>query len=229
MALPTQRCRFLEIPREIRDVIYGFALSYEQSLCGDVYPNIVARYANENSPLRHICHQTSAETQNLLLKVNDTITFASIVGVAGLSTFLDLAPRMRSPYWKNMTRINIYTNTSVPASAALDAQPFSTERIFQVFRSTDFADLEAYCTRNLGVRAFLHFKAQSKDMDELSQSYNVWSQALKMVREVEVKRPTYSKLFSMPTGDQIRVLNRELHRNLQDIIEINREIIVKLI
>jgi hypothetical protein len=68
---------------------------------------MVTQDANENSPLSHVCHQSCYETQNLVFNFKNKITFASVSGVSGLTTFLAHAPIMQSPRWNSIT-IRIY-------------------------------------------------------------------------------------------------------------------------
>ena len=110
---PSGVCHYLKVPREIRDIIHTYALTYEDGLVatseptrhGPVYsrwsPSLQPFQYSERpaedydgtifkpgdcNPLRLVCHQTRAETRGLLLSSND-ISFSLIP--QGHSRWLD--------------------------------------------------------------------------------------------------------------------------------------------
>jgi len=110
---PSGVCHYLNLPREIRDIIHTYALTYEDGLVATSEPyrygpghfrwspklqpfQCSERPAEDHdgvtfkpgdcNPLRLVCHQTRAETRGLLLSLND-ISFSLIP--QGNSRWLD--------------------------------------------------------------------------------------------------------------------------------------------
>lgn len=78
------RCDFFELPRELRDMVYKFALHHENGLVTSPHQasapvfRIKTEGAQENykdpNNLRHVCRQLHEETKGVLFKMN-TVTF----------------------------------------------------------------------------------------------------------------------------------------------------------
>jgi hypothetical protein len=103
------RCRLLELPRELRDEIYKFALTYEEGLRvtknmklfpAKLRPNAKGQGGAalvEANTIELTCRQIYTETGGLTMRLNDTFTFkSSAADKYGLRKFLEFAWKLQS-------------------------------------------------------------------------------------------------------------------------------------
>lgn len=142
--------RFLDLPAEIRNQIYEYALHCDNGLCGDTYPKLYTNTSppREPNPLKPVCRQLYAETRQTSLKYNDSYTFSGpdilgSYGDGGLGAFLAFQPMLRSSLCKNVSKIRI-----VPDALCSISETFITEPLLRLFASPEFALVEAFCKEN---------------------------------------------------------------------------------
>tara|TARA_R110002003_G_scaffold104_31_gene8470 strand:- start:3385 stop:4266 length:882 start_codon:yes stop_codon:yes gene_type:complete len=119
------RCRFFELPAELRDAIYRYALSYDNGLITAPHPRSTPTLFVNNEKigpcnkdpklLRYVCRQIFQETKGIMLKVN-TITFkgaptayqkpaVQLTRVTGLDYFLDCLTHPDFPALDFLTKV----------------------------------------------------------------------------------------------------------------------------
>jgi hypothetical protein len=164
------RCRLLELPRELRDEIYKFALTYEEGLRVTknmkLFPAKLRLNAKgqgeaalvEANMIELTCRQIYTETRGLTMRLNDTFIFkSSAADEYGLPKFLEFAWKFQSTRC-TPKRIDIYPDfTSATHRHSLNFVRLHDD-LTEVFAAPQQPFLRDFCEKHSDTVVLLHLK-----------------------------------------------------------------------
>ena len=148
------RCLLLELPRELRDMIYEFALSRDGLIFrgwkDDGFPAFSAPNWRNTYQLKYACRQLLYEAPKCELEINDLIFPSNATGT-GLENFIQFLT-VCSPKWKNRTKKIIFHETAGPPS------PMGSNHLFwdNMYTSKISQKLRDFSIANPKCRILLH-------------------------------------------------------------------------
>jgi hypothetical protein len=174
----------LDLPAEIRDIIYKFALRYDDGLMGEAYPSFCVYRKRSllkmaTNLLKLVCRQTRHETKGILLQVHDTFTFKTDVIrdmlyhmsrhplAAATWPRLVLTTDGSAPLYGFRTIGRFIDVLRAPVGRNLKRVNISLEiittkdktkirdQLLDLFVQPKFAYLESYCQQNSGIRVHI--------------------------------------------------------------------------
>jgi hypothetical protein len=170
-ASPEPQCHFLELPRELRDMIYDYVLTHPHGLTSHTYPYFRPAYKNGDptldkaNPFRYICPQIHAETHARALRLNDP-TFCGIGGKTGLETFQDFHTTLNA-LRRAPEKIHIFDNDN-----SLEQNWHMTlYRFVHMLKHPDFPQLKAFAAKHPATRILVHLKFRPIDAFQVHAVY----------------------------------------------------------
>ncbi|KAF2134914.1 hypothetical protein P153DRAFT_392217 [Dothidotthia symphoricarpi CBS 119687] len=170
---PMQHSRLLALPSEIRNMIYGFALTYEDGLASKGFPELgratpkVRNGGPESltmihaNPLKFVCRKLYYDTRGLVFHLNNTFTFR------GFTTFTAFLPILSILRRYPVARINICADLSHINDLSLPECIFLRQRVVAALAHKSVYEVENFCIRNPMTNVYLYLPSFPSSLTQL--------------------------------------------------------------
>jgi hypothetical protein len=219
-------CRLLDLPRELRDEIYRYALTYGEGVRVTKKMKLYSAKLKlgakgqggvtpvEANAIEYTCHQIYAETRGLTMRFNDTFTLKGCHGDDyGFWKFLEFAWKMGTTRCAPK-RIDIYpdlTNETHHITAQdihhrlLLFYDHLYDDLKVVFAAPQQTLLQGFCMKHPDTTVFLHLKAPSALYNSLFTTYYMLDRRMRRLRALELETPVPENLrvvLEIKDGDE---------------------------
>ncbi|KAF1916056.1 hypothetical protein BDU57DRAFT_213727 [Ampelomyces quisqualis] len=201
---------FLNLPAELRQIIFEKVFRYDNGLLVDFYPNL--RVVDEGSlslldpnKLKYVNWQLHAETKGVLLRVNDTLSFGELDTAVyyarggmqkarldgpmansdrALYLFAHFADILKSPKFRKIKHIHISIITS-HTSDFLD-------HLTTVFLKDHFKRIERFCNDNPKINVYLALTSPTECAYTIEEELEVVSKVMNRLRGHLLSYPSFN-------------------------------------
>lgn len=216
-ALRVEPPQVLDLPGEIRNLIYKYTLHHDDGLVGEIFTTLSAGIMKRGkfsvtcpNSLKHVCRQLYQETRTLSLKHNDTFSFLGSGKSAGLKTFTSFEPMLKSSACQNLRKVKI----SPDALRAMGQYTYA-EMLLDTFVSKRFARIEAFCQQHPLVQVQICYPHAPGSWRAQYYTHSRLSATMRCTRGL----PTLSDPPTIPGGDPFSVEMFEYRLSLYNYLE----------